>query len=142
MTAVDALQTTLAGEHAAVYLYGAFGGRTSQAAAPALYAALRDAYAAHRAQRDQLTLALRDLGVDPVAAEVAYETPVLATASDVAAAAADLEDRCASTYAALVAETVGDQRRWGVDALTASAVRRTGFGAAPEAFPGAADLSS
>ena len=48
MTAVDALQTTLAGEHAAVYLYGALGGRTSQAAAPALYAALRDAYAAHR----------------------------------------------------------------------------------------------
>ena len=35
--AVDALQHTLAAEHAAVYVYGALGGMTSQASAAALY---------------------------------------------------------------------------------------------------------
>ena len=142
MTALDALQTTLAGEHAAVYVCGALGGRTSQSATPVLYAALGTAYAAHRSQRDQLTATVRDLGGDPVAADVAYDVPApLDTPDDVAAAAAELEHRCATTYAALVAQTVGDQRRWAIVALTSAAVRRTGLAGDPDVFPGAADLA-
>ena len=47
-TEVDALQTTLAAEHAAVYVYGLLGSRTSEAVEPELYAALHAAYEAHR----------------------------------------------------------------------------------------------
>ena len=40
-TEVDALQTTLAAEHAAVYVYGLLGSRTSQTAEPELYLSTR-----------------------------------------------------------------------------------------------------
>ena len=65
---VEALQTTLAAEHAAVYVFGALGGRTSQSANPELFDAISAAYAAHRARRDELTAAITDLGAEPVAA--------------------------------------------------------------------------
>ena len=75
MTYVAALQTTLAGEHASLYVYGALGAQTSQSGAPTLFAALTDAYDAHRARRDQLTALLTDQGAAAVAAEPAYELP-------------------------------------------------------------------
>lgn len=52
MTVLDALQTTLAAEHAAVHLYGVLGAQTSASATPDLFAAVSDAYAAHRGRRD------------------------------------------------------------------------------------------
>ena len=39
MTELEALQTTLEAEHAAVYVYGLLGSRTSQSAEPELYLA-------------------------------------------------------------------------------------------------------
>ena len=75
MTPLDALQTTLAGEHAAVYVYGVLGARTSRSAEPQLFADVADAYATHRARRDQLMTMVRDAGGTPVAAEPAYELP-------------------------------------------------------------------
>ena len=59
-TELDALQATLAAEHAAVYVYGLLGSRTSQSAEPELYVALRAAYEAHRERRD--TADRRDRG--------------------------------------------------------------------------------
>lgn len=142
MTGLDALQRTLAGEHAALYAYGALGGRTSLSGSPALYAALRQGYDVHRAQRDQLVRAVRDLGAEPAAAAVAYELPEpLASAGDVRRAALELEGRCAAAYSSLVASTVGDERRWALAALTSSAVRRLALGAEPEAFPGIEELA-
>ena len=38
MTPLEAQQATLAGEHAAVYLFGVFGAQASQSRQPALYA--------------------------------------------------------------------------------------------------------
>ena len=73
MTVLDALQATLADEHAAVYTYGVLGARTSQAASPALFDTLTAGYRRHRARRDQLRLMVHDAGGDPVAAEVAYD---------------------------------------------------------------------
>lgn len=142
MTTLDALQATLAGEHAALYLYGALGGRTSQTATPALYAALRQGYDVHRAQRDQLTLVTRDLGAEPVAAAVAYDLPEpLASTGDVQREALALERRCAAAYSSLVAQSVGDQRRWAVTALSSSAVRQLAVGGEAEAFPGITELA-
>ena len=142
VTALEALQTTLAGEHAALYVYGALGGRTSASTAPALSAALREGYAVHRAQRDQLTRTIRDLGAEPVAAAPALRP----------ARAARLRDRRRSgrrrTWSSGAPrrtppwspQTVGDERRWAIGALTGAAVRRLALGAAPEAFPGAGEL--
>jgi hypothetical protein len=141
MTMLDALQDTLADEHAALWLYGVFGGRTSRAAAPELYAALRQAYDVHRGRRDQLARTVRDLGAEPVAAAVAYELPApLASTVDIRAAALGTERRCAAAYASLVAQSVGDQRRWAITSLVDAAVRQLAFGGAAEPFPGLGGL--
>ena len=143
VSALDALQTTLAGEHAALYLYGVFGGRTSQATAATLSAALRQGYDVHRGQRDRLTRSVRDLGSEPVAAAVAYALPTtLATEVDVQRHALEIERRCAATYAALVAQSVGDLRRWAGVALAGAAVRQLGLGGDAQAFPGIDELAA
>ena len=106
MTYAEALQTTLAGEHAAIYVYGALGAQTSQSGTPDLYAAITDAYEAHRARRDQLVATLTDLGEEPVAAEPVYELPKNLDSTDaVTARALEIERSCASTYAFLVASS-------------------------------------
>ena len=46
-----------------------------------------------------------------------YELPTTPTAVGVARAAADLEAGCAETYAYVVANTAGADRRWAVEAL-------------------------
>jgi hypothetical protein len=138
MSDTDALQTTLAAEHAAVYAYGVLGGRTSRSATPQLFDAVSAAYAAHRARRDHLVRELTDDGAEPVAAEPAYEVPGrLETPQQVERAALDLERSCAATYAYLVANTVDARRRWAITALNETAVRELVFRGTPETFPGA-----
>ncbi|MGY2704169.1 MULTISPECIES: ferritin-like domain-containing protein [unclassified Nocardioides] len=137
MSETDALQTTLAAEHAAVFVYGVLGGRTSRAATPELFDSVTAAYAAHRARRDHLVRELTGLGEDPVAGEAAYDVPQpLDTPAQVERAALDLERSCAATYAYLVATTVEDRRRWAIDALRETAVRELVFRGTPETFPG------
>jgi len=137
MTYPDALQTTLAGEHAALYVYGALGAQTSQSGAPTLYAALTDAYEAHRARRDQLVALLTDLGEEPVAAEPVYELPEdLGRTDAVYARALEIERSCASTYAFLVASSPAPERRLAVNLLIETAVRELAFRGTPETFPG------
>lgn len=134
---VDALQTTLAAEHAAVFVYGALGGQTSQSADPGLYAEVTSAYLAHRDRRDQLTEAIAAAGEDPVAAEAGYDLPAdLSTPVAVAERALRLERACAATYAYLVGSTTGRHRRWAVDALLDAATRGLAFGGSPETLPG------
>ena len=138
MTELEPLQTTLAAEHAAVFVYGVLGGRTSRTAAPELFDAVSSAYAAHRARRDLLTREITDLGGTPVAAEAAYETPLpLDTPDQVAAAALEVERGCATTYAWLVANTAGADRRRAIQALNEAAVRELVLRGTPEMFPGA-----
>jgi hypothetical protein len=138
MSDVEALQTTLAAEHAAVYVFGLLGGRTSASATPQLFGAVSAAYTAHRGRRDQLTRTLLDLGETPVAAEAAYEVDGAVTGPDrVAAVALSTEEACAATYSWLVANTVADQRRWAIGALNEAAVRALVFRGTPEMFPGA-----
>jgi hypothetical protein len=137
MTYVDALQATLAAEHAAVYVYGALGAQTSQSADPTLYADIGAAYTEHRARRDQLVRTVLDEGAEPEAAEPAYELPAdLSTPDLVMRRALRLEKSCAETFAYLVANSPQEQRRWAVNALVMTAVRELAFRGIPEIFPG------
>ena len=141
MTPLEALQATLAGEHAAVYVYGVLGGRVSASAEPRLATDLRAAYDVHRARRDQVTAMVRAAGAEPVAAEVSYLLPNDAdTAKRCRRAAAETEQRCAEVYATAVGSTARANRQWAIDALADSAVRQLGFGAPATAFPGVPEL--
>jgi hypothetical protein len=136
MTPVEAQQATLAGEHAAVYLYGVFGAQASQSRQPQLYARLLDAFRVHRRRRDQLTATIAATGATPVAAEVTYDLPPMATTAELNDAALQVERRIARTYGQLVESTAGAERRWALVALDDSAVRQLEFRGTPEMFPG------
>lgn len=134
---LDALQTTLAAEHAAVFVYGALGAQTSQSATPVLFGDVTDAYTTHRQRRDDLIAMLVDAGAEPVAAEPGYDLPAdLASTEAITARALRLEQDAASTYAFLVASTTGSARAWAVAALVDTAVRELRFGGRPQRLPG------
>lgn len=133
----DALQTTLAAEHAAVFVYGALGAQASRSRQPALFGRLTAAYRLHRTRRDELVALVEAAGADPVAAEPGYVLPPdLGTARALNARALKLEQDAASAYAFLVASSTGTTRTWAVEALLDAAVRGMGFGGRPEQFPG------
>jgi len=141
-TTLEALAAALAAEHAAVYTYGVLGGRTSRSAEPDLAAELASAYATHRARRDWLVSAIRDLGVEPEPAAAAYDvTHDLGSPARVSAVALELEAGTAAVCADLVAATSSDQRRWSIAALTDAAVRELAFGGKPSSFPGLAEFA-
>lgn len=142
MTELEALQTTLAAEHAAVYVYGLLGSRTSASAEPVLYAALRAAYETHRERRDTLIGQIAAQGATPEPAAPAYVAPAgLDTVGGRYAAALELERGCARTYSALVAATPSQRRRAAVEALNDAAARELSFRGTPEIFPGADDYA-
>ena len=133
----EALQTALAAEHAAVFVYAALGGQTSRSTSPTLYARVTEAYVVHRARRDRLVAMLTQAGAEPVPAEAGYALPAdLGTTRAVTARARALEEGAASTYAFLVASTTGDRRAWAVQALLDAAVRVLDFGGRPARLPG------
>jgi Domain of unknown function (DUF4439) len=146
-SALDALQRTLAAEHAAIFLLAALGGRasTTQPSAPkrdqksALLPALDAAYAAHVRRRDQLRTMIAADGAEPLASEPAYRLPgPLTSTAQIRAEALRVERACTTTYAALVAATAKEDRRWAIDALVATAVGQPTFGGRAEALPGIA----
>lgn len=141
MTPLQALQRTLAGEHAAVYVYGVLGGRVSASAQPALATAVAQSYALHRGRRDQLTTMVRAAGGTPVAAEVSYALPTpCETVPQLREAARVTEQRCADVYAATVGATSQANRQWAIDVLVDASVRALGFGGEAEPFPGVSEL--
>jgi hypothetical protein len=134
---LDALQQTLAAEHAAIYVLGALGGRASSLPASAMRKALDTAYADHVERRDQLRTMIDAEGGEPVAAEPAYRLPApLTTSAQIAHEALRVERACATTYAALVAATTDAERGWAIDALVTTAVGEIAFGGRPVALPG------
>lgn len=133
----DALQAALAAEHAAVWLLGLLGARTSASVDPGLSDALRQSFVVHRTRRDTWTALLRDDGVEPVAAAASYDAPDgLQDGPGVRAAAAALEAGSAATYGFLVGSSSGERRRTAVAALRDAAVRQVGFGGPPSTTPG------
>jgi Domain of unknown function (DUF4439) len=137
MTPVEALQKSLAAEHAAVHLYGVLGGQASKSQNPTLFRQLDEAYDEHRASRDRLTVLINAKGKAPVAALVDYAVPgPTSTPSQIEAVARTIERRVTATYGELVENTAGPDRGWAITALDASALRELGFGIAPSTFPG------
>lgn len=141
MTTTTALQETLASEHAALYLYGLLGGRTSSSAEPGLFAAISAGYRQHRARRDQLRAFIHAVAAEPTPAQVAYAVPsALGTPQELAAFALELEQACAESLAALVARSSGEVRRWAATELAWSATSQLDLGGRPLTWPGAPDL--
>jgi hypothetical protein len=141
VTPLEALQRTLAGEHAAVWVYAALGGRVSVSAHPDLAGKVRAAYNTHRGRRDQLFSMIRAADATPVASKVSYELPTPARTPDqVTQAALEVERGCTAVYADMVESTSRANRQWAIDALVDSAVRQLGFGGSPDVFPGLAEL--
>ncbi len=137
MSAIEALQTTLAAEHAAIFVYGALGAQTSASRSSQLYAALTDAYRAHLERRDALTEILRSADEEPVAAEPGYRLPEdLTTPRAVSRRALRIERSCAASYAYLVANAAGVQRKLAITALMDAARRELAFGGEPRRLPG------
>ena len=137
MTELEALQTTLEAEHAAVYVYGLLGSRTSQSAEPELYLALRAAYEAHVERRDTLIGEIAAMDAVPGPAAAAYTAPMGLDTSDARyRSALELERACARTYSALVGSTSGARRAEAIDLLNDAAARELSFRGTPEIFPG------
>lgn len=138
MTYVDALQTSLAGEHAALFVVGYLGAQTSESGSPQLYAALRDSYDTHRTRRDDLVGLVLEQGAEPVAAAASYDLPDVRIDDPATLAEAGLavERACGATYGFLVASASGDARGWAVDAVLDSALRELALGGGPRDFPG------
>ena len=137
MTELESLQTTLEAEHAAVYVYGLLGSRTSQSAEAPLYQALRAAYEAHRERRDTLIGEIAAMDAVPVPAAAAYTAPLGLDTTDARyRSALELERACARTYSALVGSTSGARRAEAIDLLNDAAARELSFRGTPEIFPG------
>jgi hypothetical protein len=141
MSTLDALQTTLADEHAALWTYGVLGARTSQAVTPGLYDALTAAYRRHRARRDRLRTLVEEAGGTPVAAAAAYDLDgSLLRSTQVQAAALEIEMTSVETLTALVARSSGTVRGWALGEATWSATWQLELGGAPQTWPGAPEL--
>ncbi|MEU2061345.1 ferritin-like domain-containing protein [Streptomyces sp. NPDC013455] len=135
---MSALQAALAAEHAAVYAYGVVGGRVGERRR----AEARAAYDAHRARRDALVRAVRDLGGTPVAASAAYALPFPVQDGPTAARlAARLEERVAGVYSDLVRAATGARRADAAGALREAAVRAVRWSGESVAFPGLGERS-
>ncbi len=120
------LEPLLAGEHAAVYGYGAAGAVLVSLSAPGvLISTVRSSYDAHRESRDALTEAIVAAGATPPAALPAYDVPF--PLSDVAAVVrflAGIEDRlCTAAATATGATNTASHRLLAVGVLEAAAVR-------------------
>jgi len=138
VTPADELQPCLAAEHAAVFGYGLLGGVLSAGVshAPAAEASV-SSYEAHRARRDALTELISAAGLQPVAAEAAYDTPFpVAGVPTARRLARYIEARCAAVYARATAATSGDARLLVSETLVDCATRGARWGTAPAAFPG------
>ena len=141
MRPVEALQATLRAEHAAVYVYGVLGARADAGSDSGLASAMRAAYDQHVRRRGELEQRVRQAGGTPAVAAVGYVVPAgLGTSRGIRAAALEIEDRAAASYAQLAGSTSASNRSWAVSALVDTAVRRLQLGGRPQDLPGLPDV--
>jgi hypothetical protein len=134
VTEIEALQATLAGEHAALYGVGVAGGKLKGAR----FRSATTLYEQHRRFRDQLAEFLLDAGETPVAAAAAYDVPQPVTSTATATALVLLiERRLTAVYGDLVEAAEQDPvRTFAVQAVIAYSRVELGWGGSPAAFPG------
>lgn len=138
MSDIAALQSCLAGEHAAVYAYGVLAAVINDRARGSRpdRRATSD-FVAHRQRRDALVEQITARGATPVAAQPLYELPFpVTTVASAARLARLVERRLAATYAAAAGESVAAVRALAAAGLADAAVATVSWGAAPTAFPG------
>ena len=133
---ITALQTALAGEHAAIYGYGVAGAHLT--GSQRRLAVVADA--THRARRDQLRDLLQARGATPVAAAPGYRLPhAVRTPAQARLLAVQLEERLARVWVDAVADLRRDLRALAArslqDAATRAAVWRGGSVALPGLHP-------
>ncbi len=137
MTYLDALQATLAAEHAAVFVVGYLGAQTSSSEQPDLFGALTESYGDHRSLRDDLDARVREAGGEPVAAASSYDIPdVAGDPVAIARRALGVERSCSAAYGFLVASSPSEVRRFAVETLLATALRELAMGGRPRPLPG------
>jgi hypothetical protein len=135
---IDAINDTLAGEHAAIYAYGVIGGRLDYGSPEVREAT--EAWEIHRERRIGLTALIEAGGETPVAAETGYRLPNdIRDVADARTVAELVEGRCSVLYAMLAATAVGEVRAYAVDALIDAAARGYDWGAPTTALPGVSD---
>lgn len=134
MSAVEALQAALAGEHACIYGYGVVGGNLPDEQA----GAARDALEIHRGRRTPLAEQIRLRDAEPVAALAAYELPFpVDDAGSARELAALLERRLAMIYTGLVGlSNLAGVRRLATSALAESARLTARWSGGIPAMPG------
>jgi hypothetical protein len=130
---VQALQSALAAEHAAVYGYGVVGAYLSGSSRATATAD----WVAHQEARDQLEAMLRSSGSQPVPAAIAYRLPIpVRTSGQAVSLAVLLEERIATAYLGLVALSTPALRQFGALQVRASALRAVFWRGSTVAFPG------
>jgi len=127
----QALQTWLALEHEAVWLYGQIGARVRD-----LSGAARGSYDAHRTERDHLLATLNDAGATPVGPQLTYGDDLVNSAKQARTAAADLEDRICAVCVTIVGLAGTTGRTRAVAGLRAAALAAVDWDADPQPFPG------
>lgn len=138
---IEALQDDLAGAHAALYLAGVLGARTTadDPLRPRLLALLER----HRARRDALTSRLLGLGRRPVGPAAVYRLPSALRAAGsspdgavLRGVAAQIEQRTVGLALAVVAAAPRESRPDAIDEAVGAAVEAVDWGATPVALPG------
>jgi hypothetical protein len=130
---VAALQTALAGEHAAIYGYGVVGAHLRGRARTRAQAA----YGAHRARRDQLRDLIVERGATPVAAAAGYQLPrPVSSAADARLLATELEERLAAVWLDAVTELQDELRALAARVVQEVAVRAASWRGGSVPFPG------
>ncbi|MQA82358.1 MAG: DUF4439 domain-containing protein [Streptosporangiales bacterium] len=133
MTQLEALQSALAAEHAAVYGYAVVGAHLS-GADRALAARHLDE---HRAARDELEAIIRERDGVPATALAGYELPFEVTGrSSARRLAARLERATTGAYAGLVGTSRDDVRRHAALAMQDCAVRQARWSGTVDPLPG------
>jgi hypothetical protein len=128
-----ALQSALAGEHAAVW---ACGRAAAELTGAQRTGALKE-LDAHRSARDELRRQVVALGAQPVPAAAAYVEPFeVAGRAGGRRLLAHVDSALVATYADLAAVSPLAGRRGAVAAATQWAVQALSWGADPAAFPG------
>jgi ferritin-like protein len=121
-TAAEAFSSALAAEHAAIFGYGVVG---AHLAGPAQDAA-RQAEAAHRDRRDEVSQRIAAAKGSIVPAAPAYKLPFPVTdAPSAMRLAVALEEGAAGAWRDALAATTGDDRKFALSALTGCAVQGT-----------------
>lgn len=137
---VEALQETLAAEHAAVAVHEVLGGLAgSDGGSPA--ALVRTGYERHLQRRDHLRSRVAELGGQPVPAAAGYRVPAPnRRPATLLRLARRTEQRAAEHYAALVSRSNGPDRRWAARQLVEVAEHLLDLGADASAYPGLREL--